>query len=79
MTEEQKPLDPISKAIKAAGSPTELARLVGVSPQNIFNWKRRGIPPEKVPAVVRASGGAVLAHELRPDLPDLFPAPNKAA
>lgn len=79
MTEEQKPLEALSKAIEAAGSPTELARAVGVTPQNIFNWKRRGIPPEKVPAVVRACGGVVQGYELRPDLPDLFPAPNKAA
>lgn len=79
MTEEQKPLEALSRAIKAAGSPTELARRVGVTPQNIFNWKRRGIPPEKVPAIVRACGGVVQAYELRPDLPDLFPVPNKAA
>lgn len=66
----------IDKAIKLAGSPTELARLVGVTPQVVFNWKKRGVPAERVPAVVRATGGLVPAHELRPDLPELFPTPS---
>lgn len=66
----------LDRAIKEAGSVTELAVLAGVSPQNIFNWRRRGVPPAKVPAIVRACGGAVAAHELRPDLPDLFPVPE---
>lgn len=63
----------LDRAIKEAGSATELARLAGVSPQNIFNWRRRGVPPEKVPAIVKACGGVVAAYELRPDLPELFP------
>ncbi|NHN79707.1 helix-turn-helix domain-containing protein [Azotobacter chroococcum] len=69
-------LEALNKAIGVVGSPTELAKRVGVSPQNIFNWKRRGVPAERVPAVVRATDGAVQAHELRPDLPELFPVPT---
>lgn len=69
----------LDRAIKAAGSVTDLAGLAGVSPQNIFNWRRRGVPPAKVPAIVRACGGAVAAHELRPDLPDLFPLPSHSS
>lgn len=65
----------LDKAISAAGSATELAKRLDVTPQNIFNWRKRGVPAERVPDVVDAAGGAVLAHELRPDLPRLFPAP----
>ena len=65
----------LERAIAHAGSPTALAKKVGVSVQNIFNWKKRGIPAERVPAVVKAVDGAVSAYELRPDLPELFPAP----
>lgn len=73
------PLDALNRAIRQAGSPSELAKRVGVTPQNIFNWRKRGVPVERVPAVVRAIDGAVQAHELRPDLPDLFPPPAAAA
>lgn len=41
----------------------------------VSQWKKRGVPVERVPAVVRATDGAVQAHELRPDLPELFPVP----
>lgn len=69
-------LEALNKAIGVVGSPTELAKRVGVSPQNVFNWKKRGVPAERVPAVVRATNGAIQAHELRPDLPELFPVPT---
>ena len=68
-------LKALDKAIKAAGSPTELAKRIGATPQNIFNWRKRGVPAERVPDVVDAVAGAVFAHELRPDLPRLFPVP----
>lgn len=77
---------PIDKAIDAVGSLTELARRLGVDPQVIVNWRKRGIPVAKVPEVQRATvdrdandkllAGAlpkVSKHELRPDLPDIFP------
>ena len=67
----------LDRAIKAAGSPTELAKRLGATPQNIFNWRKRGVPAERVPDVVDAVGGVVSAHELRPDLPRLFPAPTE--
>nr|WP_165674707.1 Cro/CI family transcriptional regulator [Pseudomonas otitidis] len=69
---EQTPLD---KAIKAAGGGRALALAIGISPMAISQWKRRGVPVERVPAVVRACQGMVKAHELRPDMPELFPVP----
>ncbi|WP_371369973.1 transcriptional regulator [Pseudomonas sp. QL9] len=68
----------LEKAIAAVGSGRALAQMLGVSPMTISQWKKRGIPVERVPSVVKACGGAVQAYELRPDLPDLFPVPQAA-
>lgn len=65
----------LDRAIRAAGGGRALARKLGVSPMAVSQWKKRGVPVERVPAVVRATDGAVQAHELRPDLPELFPVP----
>lgn len=83
---------PIDLAIGAVGSLTELARRMGIDPQVIVNWRKRGVPVEQVPAVEVATiprdekdrpiSGArpkVLRHELRPDKPHLFPRVAKAA
>ncbi|EIU2544028.1 YdaS family helix-turn-helix protein [Pseudomonas aeruginosa] len=67
----------LEKAISAAGGGRALAQAMGLSPMAVSQWKKRGVPAERVPAVVRACKGAVAAHELRPDLPDLFPFPDK--
>lgn len=79
---------PVDKAIDAVGSLTELARRLGVDPQVVVNWRKRGIPVPQVPNVERATvergdndqplEGAqpkVMRHELRPDMPELFPPP----
>jgi DNA-binding transcriptional regulator YdaS (Cro superfamily) len=66
---------PLDRAIKAAGGGRKLAAALGVSPMAVSQWKKRGVPAERVPALVRACGNAVQGHELRPDLPDLFPVP----
>lgn len=61
------------------GSQSELARRIGgtVKQPHVWKWLRAGrVPVERVHAVSRAVDGAVLPHELRPDLPDLFPAPD---
>lgn len=65
----------LERAIRTAGGGRALARKLGVSPMAVSQWKKRGVPAERVPAVVRATDGAVQAHELRPDLPELFPVP----
>lgn len=69
----------LDRAIKAAGGGKELATKCGVSPMAVSQWKKRGLPAERVRAVVRASGGKVLAHELRPDLYEIEAAPDDAA
>jgi len=71
----------IEKAISVAGSQKKLAVIVGVSQPNVWCWLhgKKKVSPEKVPAIVEATGGEVKAHQIRPDLPALFPHPTKAA
>lgn len=63
------------------GNQSELARRIGgtIKQPHIWKWIKAGrVPVERVPAVCRAVGNEVHPHELRPDLPDLFPAPGRA-
>jgi len=55
---------------------SELARRCCVKQPHVWKWIKAGrVPTERVHAVSRASGGKVQPHELRPDLPDIFPVP----
>ncbi|TBW12641.1 helix-turn-helix domain-containing protein [Azotobacter chroococcum subsp. isscasi] len=67
----------LEKALEYCGNnQSELARRCGVRQPHVWKWLKAGrVPAERVPAVVRATDGAVQAHELRPDLPELFPVP----
>lgn len=58
---------------------SELARRLGgtIKQSYVWKWIRAGkVPAERVPAVCKAVGNQVLPHELRPDLPDVFPIPD---
>lgn len=58
------------------GNQSELARRCNVKQPHVWKWLKAGrVPTERVHSVARASGGKVMPHELRPDLPDLFPTP----
>ncbi|MBO8132485.1 transcriptional regulator [Dickeya fangzhongdai] len=69
----------IEKAISMAGSQKKLAQTVGVSQPTVWRWLhgKKRVSPENVPAIVKATGGAVEAYELRPDLPAVFKKPRK--
>lgn len=59
----------LAAAIEACGNALLLARAVGVTPQAVNDWKRRGrVPAERVIAVEAATGGLVTRYQLRPDL-----------
>jgi DNA-binding transcriptional regulator YdaS (Cro superfamily) len=59
----------LEKAYQVAGSQTTLARAIGVVPQVVNNWHRRGnVPAEYCPRIERATHGVVRCEELRPDV-----------
>ncbi|RTY77201.1 transcriptional regulator [Pseudomonas veronii] len=67
----------LQRVVEACGNnQSELARRCGVKQSHVWKWLKAGrVPTERVHSVARASEGKVLPHELRPDLPDLFPLP----
>jgi DNA-binding transcriptional regulator YdaS (Cro superfamily) len=61
----------VELAIRQAGSASSLARLLGVTPAAVLQWKK--VPVERVPDVERATG--VPRHILRPEF---WPEPRSA-
>ena len=71
---------PLQRAIDSIGSQAALAEAIGTKQQNISYWLTKGegkIPPEYVPVASDKTG--IPRHELRPDLPALFPPPTEQA
>lgn len=68
-----KQIDPaLKRAILSVGGASTLAKLVGVTPQALWQWRR--VPAARVLAVEAATRGLVTRHELRPDF---YPPPAK--
>jgi len=61
-------MDGLSRVIDIVGSGTKLASLLDVNPMTITQWKRRGVPAERVLDLVKASGCIVKPYEIRPDI-----------
>lgn len=62
-------MDAIKRAIKAAGSASQLARDVGVTRQAVHQWSIGGrVSPENAVKIENACNRAVLREELRPDI-----------
>ena len=62
-------MESLIKAQQILGSQTALAVAVGVVPQVVNNWHRRGnVPAEYCPSIERATNGAVRCEDLRPDV-----------
>lgn len=61
----------IEKAIRAAGRQADLAAGMGVAQQTVSKLLNReiNVNAEHALLIERATGGAVTARELRPDLP----------
>lgn len=70
----------VAKAIKIAGSQSALARIVGHPQSLVSAWLlgKRRVSVDSVPVIVNLTEGVVKPHELRPDLPTVFPAPDPA-
>lgn len=54
--------------ITSLGGPTELARLLGCKPPSVTEWRVRGIPAERCPAIERAKEGRFTCEQMRPDI-----------
>jgi len=58
-------------AVEIVGSASELARMIGVSRQQIYRFQhetKRGVSPKFVLPIERATGGIVSRNQLRMDL-----------
>jgi DNA-binding transcriptional regulator YdaS (Cro superfamily) len=53
--------------IDQLGGPTAVARMVGCRVPSVIEWRKRGIPADRCPAIERATLGAVTVEVLRPD------------
>ncbi|MDX7993166.1 transcriptional regulator [Xenorhabdus littoralis] len=69
----------IEKAISLWGSQKKFAKHIGKAQSTVSDWLtgKKKISPENVVIIVEATKGAVQAHELRPDLPKVFPPPEE--
>ncbi|HDU3553371.1 TPA: transcriptional regulator [Klebsiella quasipneumoniae subsp. similipneumoniae] len=68
----------IEQAINVLGNQQKLAEAVGVKQSSVWRWlhNKKRVSPQNVVAIVNATNGLVKAHEIRPDLPTLFPSPK---
>ena len=57
-----------SDLIDNLGGTSAVARMAGVSPPTAHAYRYRGIPPERCPAIERATQGAHTVEALRPDV-----------
>lgn len=58
----------MSAVIDDLGGPAAVARLVRVKPPSVIEWRRRGIPAERCPALERATEGRHTCEGMRPDV-----------
>lgn len=53
--------------IKRLGGPTEIARMLGIKVPSVSGWRGRP-PPERCPAIERATAGRVTCEMMRSDV-----------
>lgn len=54
--------------IDQLGGPTAVALMVQCKPPSVTEWRKRGIPVDRCPAIERATGGQWPCETLRPDV-----------
>lgn len=64
----------LHQIIKRGGGTSAVAQKCGVGVTVVSNWKKRGVPPERVLALEAATG--VPRHQIRPDI---YPPPSPDA
>jgi DNA-binding transcriptional regulator YdaS (Cro superfamily) len=58
----------LGKLIKYFGTQQALAKQLGIKQQSVSEWSARGVPPARVPQIVKLTHGEIAPHELRPDI-----------
>lgn len=66
---------PFEELAAALGTYAAIAAIFDppISPQAVAKWNDKGIPPERVIALSRATGFRVTPHRMRPDI---YPSPS---
>lgn len=57
----------MSTIIETLGGPAAVARMCGIKSPSVIGWGGKP-PPDRCPAIERATNGRVTVEELRPDL-----------
>lgn len=67
----------IKTAIEIVGTQKKLAEACGVTQAAVQKWScgKAKVAPVNVTSLVKATNGEIQAHQIRPDLPNLFPNP----
>lgn len=58
----------MSHTIDSLGGPAVVARMTGVRTPSVIEWRKRGIPADRCPAIERGSEGRATCEQLRPDV-----------
>lgn len=61
-------VEAFEKAISIAGSPTALARGIGITPWALSKWNIEKIPEDRCEQIQDFTNNQVLAEHLRPDI-----------
>ena len=61
-------METISSVINHLGGVTKAAKILGLVPMAICQWRKRGIPSHQVLKIYYATKGVVTPHQIRPDL-----------
>ena len=57
----------MSTLITDLGGPTAIARMLGIKAPSVIGWNGR-VPPDRCPAIERATDGRMTCEALRPDV-----------
>lgn len=70
----------INSAIEIAGSQKKLAEACGVKQPTVWAWLhgKKKVSAQNAARIEKVTSGEVKAHDIRPDLPELFPHPDNA-
>jgi hypothetical protein len=50
------------------GGPAAVARVCACKPPSVIEWRKRGVPPARCPALERATEGRFRVEQIRPDV-----------